>query len=242
MPPSMAWGQYLPHTMKDGTERPVAYASRTLTAAEKRYSQLEKEGLVIILGTKKFHNYLCGRLLSIESDHQPLDYLFNEAKGISPMASSRIQWCPLTLSAYQYTIRQKAGKSLNNVDALSRLPRSVTTSLDKLPGDLVHLMDHLSVTTVNANAIRLWTSKDPVLSQVSRYIMGGRPDAVSLDLKLHQNRSKEHPEWLASYSGPVWIIGKGAWYRAFQVTCCLGCSKLHACAHIPCIGGTCMPD
>ena len=127
----------------------------------------------------------------IESDHQPLAYLFNETKGISTTALSRIQRWALTLSAYQYTIRHKPGKSLSNADALSRLPRPVTTSSDKLPGDLVHLMDHLSVTTVNANTIKSWTAKDPVLSQVSRYIMGGWPDVVSPDLKPYQNRSKE---------------------------------------------------
>ena len=107
------------------------------------------------------------------------------------MASSRTQRWALTLSAYRYTIHHKAGKCLSNPDALSRLARSVTTNSDKLPGDLVHLMDHLSATTVNANAIRIWTSKDPVLPQVSRYIMGGRPDVVSPDLKSCQNRSKE---------------------------------------------------
>ena len=53
-------GAVLSHTMEDDTERLVAYASRTLTAAEKRYYQLEKEGLAIIFGTKKFHNYLHG--------------------------------------------------------------------------------------------------------------------------------------------------------------------------------------
>ena len=144
--------------------RPVAYASRTLTVAEKNYSQLEKEGLAIIFGIKKFHNYLYGRHFSIESDHQPLSYLFNEKKGISPTASSRIQRWALMLSAYQ---RYTKGKSLYNVDALSRLPRPVTSNSDKLPGDLVHLIDHLSTTAVNAEAIKDWTSKDPVLSEVN---------------------------------------------------------------------------
>ena len=37
-------GAVLSHIMPDGVERPVAYSSRTLTTAEKNYSQLEKEG------------------------------------------------------------------------------------------------------------------------------------------------------------------------------------------------------
>ena len=89
-------GAVLSHIMEDGQERPVAYTSRTLTPAEKNYLQLEKEGLAIIFGVKKFHNYLFGRKFSIESDHQPLSYLFNKTKGISQTASSRIQRWALT--------------------------------------------------------------------------------------------------------------------------------------------------
>ena len=111
-------------TMGDGTERPIAYASRTLTDAEKRYSQIEKEGLAIVFGVKKFHSYLFGRSFTIESDHQPL-FLFGEKKGIPSLASARIQRWALTLSTYSYTILHKPGRTLGNVDAL---PRSVTTS------------------------------------------------------------------------------------------------------------------
>ncbi|XP_041379597.1 uncharacterized protein K02A2.6-like [Gigantopelta aegis] len=38
----------LSHIMEDGSEKPVAFASRSLTPAEKRYSQLDKEALAII--------------------------------------------------------------------------------------------------------------------------------------------------------------------------------------------------
>ena len=40
-----------------GEEKPVAYASMTLTKAERNYSQPEK-GLALLFGVKKFHVYL----------------------------------------------------------------------------------------------------------------------------------------------------------------------------------------
>ena len=102
-----------------------------------QYSQLEKEVLAIIFDVKKFHNYIYSRQFTIESDHQPLSYLFGESKGTSPMASSRIQRWALTLSAYHYTIHYKAGRTLNNADALNPLQRPVTTTADCLPVDFI---------------------------------------------------------------------------------------------------------
>ena len=65
----------LSHIMPDGQERPIAYVSWTLTAAEKGYSQIEKEGFAVGYAVTKFQY---GRSFLIESDHQPLSHLFNQ--------------------------------------------------------------------------------------------------------------------------------------------------------------------
>ena len=44
--------------IEDGSERPVEFATRTLNSAEKNYAQIEKEGLAIVFGIKRFQLYL----------------------------------------------------------------------------------------------------------------------------------------------------------------------------------------
>ena len=48
------------HILQSGEERPIAYASKSLTTAEKNYSQIEREGLSIKFGVTKFHQLLWG--------------------------------------------------------------------------------------------------------------------------------------------------------------------------------------
>ena len=53
-------GAVLFHRYADGSERPIANISKTLTDTQRRYSQIQKEALAIIFALKKFHQFLYG--------------------------------------------------------------------------------------------------------------------------------------------------------------------------------------
>lgn len=103
-------------------------------------------------------------------------FLFSQTKGVPRMASSRIQRWALTLSAYRYTIRYKAEKDLSHADALSRLPRPATLSMDTTLGAMLLLVDHLESTSISAPHIKVWTMEVPTLPCVSRFIETGWPE------------------------------------------------------------------
>ena len=50
----------------------VAYASRILSSVDQRYSQIEREGFVIIFGCLRFEMYLLGRQFTVVTDLKPL--------------------------------------------------------------------------------------------------------------------------------------------------------------------------
>ena len=115
-------GAVISHVLPDGSEHPIAFASRTLSASEKNYTQLEKEALSLVFGVKKFHQYLYGRRFTLITDHQPLTTILGPKKGIPSLAAARLQRWALLLSAYVYDIKYKSTHCHGNADGLSRLP------------------------------------------------------------------------------------------------------------------------
>ena len=62
--------------MQDG--KPIAYASRSLTAVQTRYAQIEKELLSIVFGCERFHQYVYGKDIEVHTDHKPLLNIVNK--------------------------------------------------------------------------------------------------------------------------------------------------------------------
>lgn len=67
---------------------PIAYTSRALTENKKNYAQIEKELLAIVFSVKKFHQYVYGVRVSVQSDHKPLENILRKPLGTAP---SRLQ-------------------------------------------------------------------------------------------------------------------------------------------------------
>ena len=184
-------GAVLSHKLDDGLEHPVAVASRSLSPAERKYSQLDKEGLVIIFGVKRFHQYLFGRTFTIYSDHKPLQHLFGRSKAIPPMASARIQRWALTLSAYDYIISYKPGKDQASADLLNRLQLAGFPKETPTLADTILLMECLETSPTSFNNIKSWTSRDPLLSKVRKMILQGWQVSSDEALRPFQLRKDE---------------------------------------------------
>ncbi|KAM7293520.1 uncharacterized protein ISCGN_026650 [Ixodes scapularis] len=97
--------------------KPVAYASAAMTEAQQNYPQIEKEALAIRYGCRKFHQYIYGRPLTIETDHKPIESI---AKKPLSKAPPRLQRLLFDVQQYAPTIVYKKGTELVIADLLSR--------------------------------------------------------------------------------------------------------------------------
>ncbi|UYV72214.1 K02A2.6-like [Cordylochernes scorpioides] len=96
---------------------PITYSSNALSAAQKKYSQIEKELLAVYFGCKRNHLYLYGRKFTAFTDHKPLLTIMKK-----PMVdlSPRLQRLVLQLQHYDFIPKYIPGKKLYTADALSK--------------------------------------------------------------------------------------------------------------------------
>lgn len=168
-------GAVISHQMKDGSERPIAFASRMLTKTEQNYSQIEKEALGLVFGVMKFHEYLYGRKFLLLTDHKPLLKILGPKTGVPTLAAARMQRWALILAAYTYEIQYKRSEQHSNADALSRLPVKPSVNVASNPVYRVAYLEDLPVT---AREIAKETDKDPVLKVVKQLVLTGWPKHI----------------------------------------------------------------
>ncbi|KAL5010856.1 hypothetical protein ScPMuIL_013161 [Solemya velum] len=151
--------------------KPIAFASKSLSECEQRYANIERELLAVVFGCEKFHTYLYGKRFLVESDHKPLEMI--HLKNISS-APQRLQRMLLRIQQYDLQIAYKPGKEVAMADALSRSPVSESTTIDL---DVqVHLVQF---SEQKQDELREATRSDSELQALNSVILAGWPERQS---------------------------------------------------------------
>ena len=160
--------------------QPVIFVSQALTDTQKRYSNIERELLAIVVVVEKLHHYIFGRQFAVHTDHSPLVNLFEKCLNDT---SPRLQRLMLRLSQYQMAVKYITQKCVPIVDCMSRLTVSKTGIED--PTLNLQIAD-VTRSNVNWDQIKLSCLDDPIMIQLARIIQRGWPDTakdIPVDVK-----------------------------------------------------------
>ena len=152
-------------------EKPIAYASRTLTETESRYATIGKEMLAAIFALEKWHQYTYGRRIILYSDHQPLASISKKPLDRAP---KRLQVL-LRALAYDVEIKYLEGKNNRVADALSRSCLPVKEDHEE-DFDQVNAVQYLTLPEHQIQEIRRLTKEDISLQELKATIQSGWPD------------------------------------------------------------------
>ena len=88
--------------IQNGVEHVIAYWSRQLKPAERKYSTVEREALAAVSAIKDFYPYLYGHTFTLVTDHHPLPSL----KNLNDFGG-RLTRCSLFLQQFDFKFQYK---------------------------------------------------------------------------------------------------------------------------------------
>ena len=159
-------------------DQPIAFASKSLTGAESRYVNIERELLAIVLACQRFSMYLLGRSFTAESNQKPLEMIAMKNLANAPPCLQRML---LQLQRFDITIRYRPGAEMQLVDALSHCLARASPEIK-----LNIRVDYVAFSRSWIETIKEQLSEDPILATVYQLTQQGWP---------HQRRHVPHAAW-----------------------------------------------
>ena len=148
--------------------RPIAFASKSLTDTESRYANIERELLAVVYALEKFHTYVYGKHVTVYSDHKPLESIVVKQMSECP---PRLQRMLLRIQPYDVTVIYKPGAKMVFADYLSRVAPTQGDEI-ALEHTIHAIVEHPEMLT----KLRHYTWQDETLRALQEQIMRGWPD------------------------------------------------------------------
>ena len=156
-------------------DRPIAYSSRALNKTEQNYAQIEKELLAIVFSVEKWHQYTFGRPVKIQSDHKPLEAIFQKPLSSAPR---RLQGMMLRIQGYDLHIVYKKGKEMTLADTLSRA--YINRPSEQQDIETINHLDFILIRPERLEKLKEATAQDENLQTLKAVIMEGWPEDKSI--------------------------------------------------------------
>ena len=146
---------------------PVALASKTLSGPETRYSNIERKMLEVVFRLEKFHHYIWGQAVTIQTDHKQQESIALKNLANAPTNLARML---LKIQGYEFTVKYNLGKSIPIADCMSRVSPSPREPISNV---VIHI--HLNGSPTRLQDIKVETNKYPVLKELTNTVMSGWP-------------------------------------------------------------------
>ncbi|XP_064622514.1 uncharacterized protein K02A2.6-like [Lineus longissimus] len=153
--------------MQEG--RPVEYASRSLSNAQRSWAQIEKELLSVCFGLERFDQYTYGTKVIVENDHKPLASILRKPLSQAP---KRLQSLLMRLHRYDVDFQFLKGSELVIADTLSR---AFLETLDERPR-VMNIDFFPNISDARLEEVRDVTVRDPTTKTLMCLIRNGWPD------------------------------------------------------------------
>nr|GEW87634.1 RNA-directed DNA polymerase [Tanacetum cinerariifolium] len=108
---------------------PIAYFSKKLNYAKRRYRTYDKEFYAIIRALDHWQHYLISKEFILHSNHEALKYIQGQHK-LQPRHAKWVEF----IQAFTFTIKHKSGRLNKGADALSRRHSLITSFQPKILG------------------------------------------------------------------------------------------------------------
>lgn len=181
---------------EDNQARIIQCASKSLSKAEQRYPQVQREALAIVWAVERFQSLLRGIKFTIRTDNEGNEFIFGEEHKYGKRGVTRAEAWALRLQPYQFEIKRVSGKD-NIADIFSRLVRETQGEQDSI-SDVEQSESHIltidieSEEIVTTQQVLIATESDEELQAIIRAIRSGKWDGIAPQMKkISKNLSTE---------------------------------------------------